>query len=67
MHDKTPKPLDPSEAPILVAIMIAARRTGNRLLEQVARDELETKHRVKLRFLRDSPLNVRFKNDGGTP
>jgi hypothetical protein len=55
MH-KTPtrrEQLDTADPPVLVAILIAARRTGDRLLETVARRELEQRHRIKIRFARD--------------
>jgi hypothetical protein len=55
MH-KTPAPseqLETADPPVLVAILIAARRTGDRLLETVARRELEQRHRIKIRFTRD--------------
>jgi hypothetical protein len=45
--------LDTADPPVLVAILIAARRTGDRLLETVARRELEQRHRIKIRFGRD--------------
>jgi hypothetical protein len=39
-----------ADPPVLVAILIAARRTGDRLLERVARRELEQHHRITIRF-----------------
>jgi hypothetical protein len=45
--------LDTADAPVLVAILIAARQAGDRLLETVARRELEERHRIKIRFTRD--------------
>jgi hypothetical protein len=45
--------LDTADPPVLVAILIAARRTGDRLLETVARRELEQRHRIKIRFTHD--------------
>jgi hypothetical protein len=43
--------LAPSDPPVLLAMMIAARATGDRLLETVARRELE--HRgIKVRLPR---------------
>lgn len=54
MH-KTPdrsEQLDTADPPVLVAILIAARRTGDRLLEMVARRELEERHQIKIRFAR---------------
>ena len=52
----TPSPpreqLDTADPPVLVAILIAAHRTGARLLETVARRELEQRHRIKVRFVR---------------
>jgi hypothetical protein len=52
MHEPTPKceRLDTADPPVLVAILIAARRTGDRLLEAVARRELEQRHRIKICF-----------------
>ena len=44
--------LDTADPPVLVAILIAAHRTGDRLLEAVARRELEHRHRIKVRFVR---------------
>jgi hypothetical protein len=57
MHSTTPRNdrLDTTDPPILVAILIAARRTGDRLLETVIRRELEEKHRIKITFLRTPP------------
>lgn len=49
--------LDTADAPILVAILIAARRTGDRLLETVARRELEQRHRILIRFARDREVS----------
>jgi hypothetical protein len=45
--------LETADPPVLVAILIAARRTGDRLLEAVARRELEQRHRIKISFGRD--------------
>jgi hypothetical protein len=53
---KTPtrdEQLDTADPPVLVAILIAARRTGDHLLETVARRELEQRHRITIRFGRD--------------
>jgi hypothetical protein len=52
MHTTTPPPdkLDTTDAPVLLAILIAARRTGDRLLESVARRELQERHRIKIQF-----------------
>ena len=44
-----PEELDTADAPILLAILIACK-TGDRLLESVARRELENKHRIKISF-----------------
>jgi hypothetical protein len=57
MHKPTCKSerLDTADPPVLVAILIAARRTGDRLLETVARRELEERHRIKIRFGRRQP------------
>jgi hypothetical protein len=55
MHTTPPRGehLDTADPPVLVAILIAARRTGDRLLETVARRELEQRHRITIRFGRD--------------
>ena len=45
--------LDTADPPILLAILIAARRTGDRLLQTVARRELEERHRITIRFARE--------------
>jgi hypothetical protein len=42
--------LDTTDPPVLLAIVIAARRTGNRLLERVARRELEERHQIRVQF-----------------
>jgi hypothetical protein len=39
-----------TDPPTLVAILIAARRTGDRVLESFARRELEDVHRIRIRF-----------------
>ena len=44
--------LDTADPPILLAILIAARRTGDRLLETVARRELEERYQIKISFAR---------------
>jgi hypothetical protein len=48
--------LETADAPVLVAILIAARRTGDRLLEAVARRELAQRHRIEVRFARDAEV-----------
>jgi hypothetical protein len=55
MHTSTPmsERLDTADPPVLVAILIAARRTGDRLLETVVRRELAQRHRIKVQFARD--------------
>jgi 8-oxo-dGTP pyrophosphatase MutT (NUDIX family) len=50
--------LDTHDAPILVAILIAARKTGDRTLEAVARRELEERHGIKLTFTK--PCQIRL-------
>jgi hypothetical protein len=50
--------LDTADPPVLVAILIAARRTGDRLLEIVARRELEQRHHIKIQFARDPERTV---------
>ena len=42
--------LDTADPPILLAILIAARRTGDRLLESVAMRELRDRHGIRVRF-----------------
>lgn len=42
--------LDTTDPPILLAMLIAARRTGDKILERVARRELETKHAIRIAF-----------------
>ena len=53
MPDPTRKKelLEPTDPPILLAILIAARRTGDDLLETVVRRQLEEKHQIAVRFL----------------
>ena len=54
MHTTTPTAdrLDTTDPPVLLAILIAARQTGDRLLESVARRELQERHRIKIQFAR---------------
>jgi hypothetical protein len=42
--------LGPDNPPLLLAILIAARRSGDRRLESLARRELEQRHRIKVSF-----------------
>ena len=53
MHndDAESQKLEPADAPVLLATLIAARRTGDRLLETVGRRELQERHEIKVRFL----------------
>jgi hypothetical protein len=51
--------LDTADPPILLAILIAARRTGDTLLESIARRELEERHRIMISFARIGPLKRR--------
>ncbi len=53
--------LETADPPILLAILIAARRTGDRLLETVARRELEDRHRIRIQFARDSAREERMQ------
>jgi hypothetical protein len=46
-----PDRLETSDPPILLAILIAARKTGDRLLESVVRRELEQQG-IRIRFAR---------------
>ncbi len=45
--------LETSSPPLLLAMLIAARRTGDKLLANVARRELEERHRITVRFGRE--------------
>lgn len=58
MHETpTPnEPVDTTDPAVLVAILIAAHRTGDRLLETVARRELEQRHRIRIRFARQQEV-----------
>jgi hypothetical protein len=47
-RDDAAKPTDP---PTLLAILIGARRVGDRMLETIIRRELESEHRIKVCFL----------------
>jgi hypothetical protein len=50
----TPDPtLQTTDPPALVALVVAARRTGDRLRERIARRELETRHGIRVRFAND--------------
>jgi hypothetical protein len=51
--------LDTADPPVLVAILIAARRTGDHLLETVARRELEQRYHISIQFGRDVERMVR--------
>jgi hypothetical protein len=42
-----------TNATTLLAIMVAARKTGDRDLERQARHDLELEHGIKIRFARD--------------
>jgi hypothetical protein len=42
--------LDTADPPVLLAILIAARRTGDRLLQSVAARELRERHGITIRF-----------------
>jgi hypothetical protein len=44
--------LDVVAPPMLLAILIAARRVGDRRLERVARRELADKHKIKVQMAR---------------
>jgi hypothetical protein len=54
MHKTIPhnEQLDMADPPVLVAILVAARRAGDRLLERVARRELVQRHRIKIQVAR---------------
>ena len=47
----------------LVAIIVAARRAGNRELEREMRRQLEQRFRVKLSFVREQNDSVKGVND----
>jgi hypothetical protein len=49
------KTLRPTDPPILLAGLIAARRSGDRLLATVLRRELATRFGIAVHFLPDSP------------
>ena len=53
MHtdDRRDNQLTPTDAATLVAVLLAARRCCDPLLERVARRELEVRHRLQVRFL----------------
>jgi hypothetical protein len=56
--DQTATPnrqLDTTDPSVLLSILIAARRTGDRLLATVARRELEERHGITVRFGRREP------------
>jgi hypothetical protein len=42
--------LEVIDAPMLLAILIAARRTGDRRLERITRRELEERHSIKVQI-----------------
>jgi hypothetical protein len=48
--------LDTTDPPILLAILIAARRTGDLLLESVVRRELEERHQIMISFTHDGQM-----------
>jgi hypothetical protein len=50
-----PERLGPSDPPILLAGLIAARRSGDKLLATVLKRELETQHGITIRFLSELP------------
>jgi hypothetical protein len=47
-----PRQSDRTDPPSLVAIAVAAHRTGDRTLERAAKRELEQTHGIALRFTR---------------
>lgn len=55
MHEPNPRAeqLETVDPPILLAILIAARRTGDQLLQTIARRELEQRHRIRIQFGRE--------------
>jgi hypothetical protein len=46
-----PEQLGPNDPPILLAGLIAARRSGDKLLATVLKRELEAQHGITVRFL----------------
>jgi hypothetical protein len=59
MADPNEQPtLTTSDPPVLLAILLAARRLGNRLLERVARQELEDRHGITVRVAREQTKEV---------
>jgi hypothetical protein len=50
MMNHTPERLDTADPPVLLAILIAARRTGDRLLQSVASRELAERHGIRVQF-----------------
>lgn len=55
----TPDRLNTTDPPILLAVLIAARKTGDRLLEQIARRQLEEQD-IRVAFAAES-----FQRRGG--
>jgi hypothetical protein len=49
-HPPAADRLETNDPSVLVAILIAARRTGNRLLETVTRRELDERHGIRIHF-----------------
>jgi hypothetical protein len=50
-----PERLAPGDPPILLAGLIAARSSGDKLLATVLKRELETRHGIMIRFLTEPP------------
>lgn len=50
--------LNTADPPILLAMLIAARRTGDELLERVARRELESKYSITINFAKPREREV---------
>jgi hypothetical protein len=46
------------DASVLMAILVAARKTKDRALEQVAKRDLEERHGIKISFTRQRELEV---------
>jgi hypothetical protein len=57
--------LDTTDPPILLAILMAARRVGNRLLESVARRELEERYGIRVAHGPKSVLSGCRRGGGG--
>jgi hypothetical protein len=55
---KRSETLKPTDAPILVAGLIAARRSGDKMLATVLQRELEARFGICIRFLSDNQADM---------